>query len=50
MKKFLADNITWLVLIALVLAGFAVWKLLKADGKTISSKANNTSNETTDKE
>ena len=49
MKKFLADNITWLVLIALVLAGFAVWKLMKADGKTNSLKPNSTS-DNTDKE
>ena len=29
MKKFLTDNIHWIALGALVLAGFAVWKIMK---------------------
>lgn len=33
MKKFLADNITWLVLAALVLGIFAAYKILKSEGK-----------------
>ena len=31
MKKFLTDNMHWIVLIALVLAGFAVWKITKGN-------------------
>lgn len=33
MKKFLTDNMHWIVLIALVLAVFAVWKITKGDKK-----------------
>lgn len=34
MKKFLTDNIHWIALAALVLAGFAVWKIMKGNKKT----------------
>ena len=34
MKKFLTDNIHWIALGALVLAGFAVWKITKGNKKT----------------
>lgn len=45
MKKFLTDNMHWIVLIALVLAGFAVWKITKGNknGKPIPT---NTTTET----
>lgn len=45
MKKFLTDNMHWIVLIALVLAGFAVWKITKGNknGKLIPT---NTDTET----
>lgn len=34
MKKFLTDNIHWIALGALGLAGFAVWKITKGNKKT----------------
>ena len=34
MKKFLTDNIQWIAVGALVLAGFAVWKIMKGNKKT----------------
>lgn len=42
MKKFLTDNMHWIVLIALVLAGFAVWKITKGNknGKLIPTNTN----------
>lgn len=48
MKKFLTDNMHILVLIALVLAGFAVYKICKKnkeDGKSSSDNSTTKSEE-----
>ncbi len=42
MKKFLTDNMHILVLIALVLAGFAVFKICKKNKDEKSSSSNKT--------
>ena len=44
MKKFLTDNIHWIALGALVLAGFAVWKIMK--GKKTDNGDNKDKNNT----
>lgn len=47
MKKFLTDNMYWIVLIALVLAGFAVWKITRSNnGKSYQKKTNKDKEET----
>lgn len=31
MKKFINDNLWWMLLIALVLGGYAAWKIYKSE-------------------
>ena len=38
MKKFFNDNLHWFVIIALILAGFAVYKIAKANGGKLFTK------------
>lgn len=33
MKKFFADNMMWLVLAALIIGGYCLYKILKSEGK-----------------
>ena len=33
MKKFFTDNIVWFVLAALVIGGYAAYKIMKSEGK-----------------
>lgn len=34
MKKFINDNLWWMLLIALVLGGYAAWKIHKSEKDT----------------
>lgn len=33
MKKFFADNMMWLVLAALIIGGYCLYKIMKSEGK-----------------
>lgn len=48
MKKFLTDNIHWIALGALVLAGFAVWKIMKGNKETGNGKDKDKTEQVTD--
>jgi len=38
MKKFINDNITWIVIIALALGGYAVYSIRKSKNETAAAE------------
>ena len=39
MKKFFSDNMMWLVLAALIIGGYCLYKILKSEGKIGKNEA-----------